>query len=353
MLDHVNGATRLFPIIGDPVRYTESPTRLTGSFGARGHNAVCVPMQVSTPALDDVMRGLAATPNIDGVLVTMPHKRTALRCATASERATLLGVVSVLRRNADGTWHGDMLDGLTFVKAQKDRGAEPCGARVLLLGAGGAGSAIAIALLEEGVQELIVHDVEEARAADLVTLLSGRGNRRVTTGPPDPDGCAMVCNATPLGMTEEDPLPLATGLLTASMFVGDGPVSGAGGPTSHPLGRLRTRPAGCEVPRRGAKSSSRGPLRASSHPSCSPTSSSSPTDARCSVTPPTAGPSRSQPPSRSPRSPPCPSCSSARPCSATSDSANSPSASRCLRYTVADGSGSTAPTPATNLPSSR
>jgi len=222
MLDRVNGATRLFPIIGDPVRHTESPARLTRSFGARGHNAVCVPMQVPTPALDDVMRGLAATPNIDGVLVTMPHKRTALRyCATASERATLLGVVSVLRRNADGTWHGDVLDGLAFVKAQKDHGAEPRGARVLLLGAGGAGSAIAVALLEEGVQELIVHDVEEARAADLVTLLSGRGNARVTTGPPDPDGCAMVCNATPLGMAEEDPLPLPTGLLTASMFVGD------------------------------------------------------------------------------------------------------------------------------------
>ena len=102
----------------------------------------------------------------------MPHKRTAFgHCATTSERATLLGVVSVMRRNTDGTWHGDMLDGLAFVKAQKDHGAQPAGARVLLLGAGGAGSAIAIALLDEGVQELVVHDVDEARAADLVTLL--------------------------------------------------------------------------------------------------------------------------------------------------------------------------------------
>jgi shikimate dehydrogenase len=215
----VDGATRLFPIIGDPVRYTESPARLTRSFGTRGHNAVCVPMEVPPPALDDVMRGLSSTPNVDGVLVTMPHKRTAFaHCATTSERATLLGVVNVLRRNADGTWHGDMLDGLAFVKAQTDRGAQPAGARVLLLGAGGAGSAIAMALLDHGVRELVVHDVDEARAADLVALLS---DIRVTTGRPDPTGYDMVGNATPLGMAEGDPLPLDTDLLTASMFVGD------------------------------------------------------------------------------------------------------------------------------------
>ena len=222
MLDHLSGATRLFPIIGDPIEYVESPARLTRSFGARGHNAVCVPMQVPGPALDDVMRGLSSTPNVDGLLVTMPHKRTAFSyCATSSERATLLGVVSVIRRNSDGTWHGDMLDGLAFVKAQKDHGARPAGSRVLLLGAGGAGRAIAIALLDEGVDELIVHDVDEARAADLVELLSGRGHAGVSTGPPDPTGCDMVCNATPLGMAEGDRLPVAADLLTPSAFVGD------------------------------------------------------------------------------------------------------------------------------------
>ena len=152
----------------------------------------------------------------------MPHKRTAVGyCATTSERTSLLGAVSVMRRNDDGTWHGDMLDGLAFVKAQKDHGARPAGARVLLLGTGGAGSAIAAALLDEGVRELVVHDVDEARAAELVELLSGRGATTVTTGPPDPAECDMVCNATPLGMHEGDPLPVNGDLLDSSMFVGD------------------------------------------------------------------------------------------------------------------------------------
>ena len=48
MPDHLNGATRLFPIIGDPIKYVESPQRLTRTFGERGVNGICVPVQTST-----------------------------------------------------------------------------------------------------------------------------------------------------------------------------------------------------------------------------------------------------------------------------------------------------------------
>jgi shikimate dehydrogenase len=179
-------------------------------------------MQVPEGDLEVVMRGLTRTLNVDGVLVTMPHKNaTFAYCATSSERAKLLAVVSVIRRNADGTWHGDMFDGVAFLKAMKDQGARPQGARVLLVGAGGAGSAIAIALLEAGVRELILHDTDAARTAKLVELLSGLGAGRVTIGPADPTGCDIVCNATPLGMGAGDDLPVAAHLLKSSMFVGD------------------------------------------------------------------------------------------------------------------------------------
>jgi shikimate dehydrogenase len=222
MLGQLSGATRLFPIIGDPIKYVESPMRLTRTFDERGYNGICVPMQVAADDLDAVMGGLTASRNVDGILVTMPHKFTAFAyCATSSERAKMLGVVSVIRRNPDGTWHGDMLDGLAFVKAQQDHGAEPDGARVLLVGAGGAGSAIAIALLEAGVGELIIHDADQSRVATLIDLLSGLGQGRVRAGPPDPTGCDLVCNATPMGMEENDPLPVDAALLTSSMFVGD------------------------------------------------------------------------------------------------------------------------------------
>ena len=94
-------------------------------------------------------------------------------------------------------------------------------ARVLLVGAGGAGSAIAIALLEAGVGELVIHDADESRVAILLELLKDLGQGRVSAGPPDPTGCDLVCNATPLGMEDGDPLPVDPALLTSSMFVGD------------------------------------------------------------------------------------------------------------------------------------
>jgi shikimate dehydrogenase len=222
MFNQLSGATRLFPIIGDPVKYVESPVSLTRTFSERGHNGICIPMQVPAGDLDVVMAGLEATPNVDGILVTMPHKHTAFaQCTTSSERARLLGVVSVIRRNADGTWHGDMLDGLAFVKAQQDQGAHIEGARALLVGAGGAGSAIAIALLEAGVRELVIHDTDEARVIGLLGLLADFGEGRVAAGPPDPTGCDLVFNATPMGMEDGDPLPVDAARLTSSMFVGD------------------------------------------------------------------------------------------------------------------------------------
>jgi shikimate dehydrogenase len=222
MPDLLSGATRLFPIIGDPIKYVESPRRLTHSFADRGYDGICVPMQVPADDLDVVMAGLTASLNVDGILVTMPHKFTAFtQCATSSERAKMLGVVSVIRRNPDGTWHGDMLDGLAFVKAQKDHGARPEGARALLVGAGGAGSAIAIELLKAGVRELVIHDADESRVATLLGLLSDLGPGRVSAGPPDPVGCDLVCNASPMGMEVDDPLPVDAARLRSSMFVGD------------------------------------------------------------------------------------------------------------------------------------
>ncbi|MCU1442356.1 MAG: putative dehydrogenase [Cryobacterium sp.] len=222
MLTQLSGATRLFPIIGDPIQYVESPVWFTRTLADRGHNGICIPMRVPPGTLDVVMAGLTAASNVDGVLVTMPHKHAAFaHCATSSERAGLLGVVSVIRRNPDGTWHGDMLDGLAFVKAQKDHGARVEGARALLVGAGGAGSAIAIALLAAGVRELVIHDADEIRVTALIDLLSDFGGGRAIAGPADPTDCDLVLNATPLGMEDGDPLPLDATLLTASMFVGD------------------------------------------------------------------------------------------------------------------------------------
>jgi shikimate dehydrogenase len=222
MLENLSGETLLYPIIGDPITFVKSPQRLSAEFETRAHNGICVPMQVPDGELENVIRGLTAVPNVRGLLITMPHKKTMFRyCATSSETAKLLGVVNIARRNPDGSWHGDMLDGLAFVAAQKKEGARLEGARVLQVGAGGAGSAIAIALLDAGIQELLLHDANPERRDDLVRILSPLGRGRFLASPPDPTGCDIVVNATPMGMSPADPLPVPAHLLTSSMFVGD------------------------------------------------------------------------------------------------------------------------------------
>jgi len=92
---------------------------------------------------------------------------------------------------------------------------------VLLLGAGGAGAAIALALCEAGVDTLALHDLGD-RAAQLAARLAGHaGATRVEVTASDPAGFDLVVNATPLGLNPTDPLPLDPARLDAACLVVD------------------------------------------------------------------------------------------------------------------------------------
>lgn len=222
MTINLNGRTRLYPLLGDPVKYARSPDWLSEHMAKRGMNMISLPMEVPDGQLGIVMAGLAVTRNVDGLSLTMPHKSAGFDyCATVSETSRLLGVVSAIRRNADGSWHGHTTDGDAFVKAQMDNGAQIDGARVLVLGAGGAGSAIVISMLDAGAEAVMVHDADRSRALELVDLLQEKAGDRVGVGSNDPTGFDLVCNATPMGMEDGDPLPVDPALLRETMFVGD------------------------------------------------------------------------------------------------------------------------------------
>jgi shikimate dehydrogenase len=221
MTQPLSGATRLHHIVGDPIAQVKSPAGVTQAFQERGHDAVCVPAHVAPAHLADWVRGVSLAQNVDGLIVTVPHKFacTAL-CATTSERAAFLQAVNTMRRNPDGSWHGDMFDGLGFVSALQDQGCQPAGRRALLVGAGGAGSAIAHALVMAGVSELAIHDSDAPRRRSLVERLAGLGRCPVVHGSADPGGFDLVINATPIGMKADDPLPLDVERLQPHMFCG-------------------------------------------------------------------------------------------------------------------------------------
>ena len=221
MLEQLNGETRLHFIVGDPIAQVKSPAGVTREFAARGHNALVVPAHVAPEHLSAWHAGLSHAQNVDGIIVTVPHKFAAFGlCASASERATFLRAVNTMRRNPDGSWHGDMFDGLGFVEAMRNNGCEPRGKRALLVGAGGAGSAIAHALLLAGVSSLALADTSKLRRTTLIDRLNWLKTAPVTHGSTDPTGYDIVLNATPMGMKEGDPYPVDVTKLNAEMFVG-------------------------------------------------------------------------------------------------------------------------------------
>ncbi len=218
----LNGETRLHVIVGDPVAQTKSPAGLTAEFAARKVDAVCVPVHVTAEDFDAFMAAAKRIRNLDGIVVTIPHKFAALRhCDEVSERATALGSVNVLYRVADGRWRGDMTDGVAMAAALEKAGCKLAGRRTLLVGAGGAGSAVALALLEAGVAALAIVEVDATRRDSLIGRLAPRHPGKVAPGTSDPAGFDLMVNATPVGMAPDDPLPVDATRLAPGACVAD------------------------------------------------------------------------------------------------------------------------------------
>jgi shikimate dehydrogenase len=218
---HLDGASRIHFIVGDPIAQVKSPSGVSQAFQDAGLNAVCIPAHVAPAELAAWTAGVSLCKNVDGIIVTVPHKFVYFDlCATTSDRGAFLKSINTLRRNPDGSWHGDMFDGLGYVKALALKGCSLQGQKALLVGAGGAGSAIAYSLATGGVRELAIHDEDTARRDALVQRLAALGQCTVVAGSSDPTGFDIVINATPIGMKAGDPHPIDSAKFTPAMFVG-------------------------------------------------------------------------------------------------------------------------------------
>ena len=221
MIPAPTGATRLHIIIGDPIAQVRAPAGVSRAFAERGSDAILVPVQVAPVDLAGFLATATRVKNLDGIVATIPHKFACYRaCATATERAHFIGAVNLMRRSPDGGWHGDMVDGLGFVGAARAKGFDPNGTRALQIGAGGAGSAIALALIDAGVRELAIHDSDAGRRDALIARLNERGRGRALSGAMDATGCDLVANATPAGMQPGDPLPVDMATVSPSAYCG-------------------------------------------------------------------------------------------------------------------------------------
>jgi shikimate dehydrogenase len=219
----ITGATRLYVILGDPVAKVRSPEAFNAAFDRHAIDAVMLPFETAPADLAAAVAGLKRARNLDGLIFTMPHKAAALTLVDdASESGRLVGAINAARREPSGRWRGDMFDGAGFVGGMRRHGHDPRGRRAALIGAGGAGRAIAFALAAGGVAALSVHDLDPARAVRLAAdLQRAHPALPVRAGAPRSGEFDLLANATPAGMQAGDPLPWPVDELRPGAIVGD------------------------------------------------------------------------------------------------------------------------------------
>lgn len=219
----ISGKTALIAHIGYPTESFKAPLIYNPWFAQQGIDAVVVPMGVKAEDFPAALASFARLTNLRGALVTMPHKVTTLGLAhEVTPAARIAGACNALLLRADGTWLGDQFDGAGFVRAALNKGCEVRGARALVTGSGGVGSAIAASLAAAGAAELSLFDSHGESAVALGERLRQHYPRlRVRTGVNDPAGHSIIVNATPLGMKDGDPLPMDVSRIEPGSFVGE------------------------------------------------------------------------------------------------------------------------------------
>jgi shikimate dehydrogenase len=216
-VDYVSGKTRVFGIVGHPIEQVRSPEIITAELIRRGHDAVLVPMHVLPDDFDDVVPRILRLQNLGGLVFTIPYKaRAAALARELGRQARTLGVINALGRMPDGRWRGDIFDGLGCVEAFRRRGIPLSGKRVMLIGAGGAGSAIAAAVATEQPASLAIYDVDSARAGALATKVGATTASAATI-----EGVDVLMNATPVGMLDDARLPVAVDAMPRELTVFD------------------------------------------------------------------------------------------------------------------------------------
>ena len=219
----ISGTTRVFLILGDPVAQVRAPELFNHLFERHGVDAVLVPAQVKTEDLDGFVRQAFKAGNIDGLWVAIPHKTGIVsvldRCDAPGRAA---GAVNAVRRNADGSIEGALFDGVGFTKALGTFGIPLTGRKVLVVGVGGGGVAIAASLAQQGAGRLALYDSIPGRTEAVAARLRAEfGTDVVAVATADPAGHDLVVHATPLGLRIGDPLPFDVARLDPGTAVVD------------------------------------------------------------------------------------------------------------------------------------
>jgi 3-dehydroquinate dehydratase/shikimate dehydrogenase len=201
-IEQVDAATRVYGVVGDPIAHSLSPAIMNAAFRRENVNAVYLALHAKT--LKDLLTCVREIP-IHGISVTMPYKEAILpHLDNTDSHTTKIGACNTVVRAQDGKLYGFNTDAAGIVRPLERRLNTLEGARILVLGAGGAARAAVFGLKERGCEVYILN-----RSLAPAKKLAHQARARIIKRP-DLKKLAfdVIINATPVGMgnTKETPL---------------------------------------------------------------------------------------------------------------------------------------------------
>jgi shikimate dehydrogenase len=219
----LTGQTLLIPLLADPIKHVKAPAIFQPKFEEHGLDWFLFPLNVKADDFEAGFAQLKRIGNIGGCVISVPFKARAARmCDRLGRLAQKCGVVNTVRFCPDGSVEGEILDGIGLIQCASAAEIELKGASILMLGAGGAATAIAYALAQHGLGSLTLSNRTTAKSEALAA-----GVRRhypgydISCGRFDPRRHSVVINATSLGISDADGAPMDFAQLSPSTRVID------------------------------------------------------------------------------------------------------------------------------------
>jgi len=225
----ISGRARICGVIGDPIGHTMSPIMHNAAFESLGLDYLYIPFRVKKEELGKAIEGMKAL-NIRGLNVTIPHKITVIPFLDELDPlAEKIGAVNTIV-NDGGVLKGYNTDASGFLQVLLEKGIEPGGKNMVILGAGGASRAISFTIAERGGHLVILNrQLELDWAEELAQRISQvfkKGGKamelneeNLATALEDAD---ILVNATSVGMSPDtDETPLLAKFLKPGLIVFD------------------------------------------------------------------------------------------------------------------------------------
>ena len=223
----ISGRAKVFGVFGHPIGHSLSPAMHNAAIQALGLDYVYVPFDVDPRDLGKAVDGVRAL-GIAGVNVTIPHKEAVIEFLDeVTQDALEIGSVNTIA-NVGGRLIGSSTDGPAFLRSLVETGYDPKGSKAVLVGGGGAGRAVAFALVKSGARVVVIDEAPgkaERLAADVRNVAgadAAKGESDLASVGGHLSDANLLVNCTPVGMYPNvDRMPISEDLLREDVTVYD------------------------------------------------------------------------------------------------------------------------------------